>query len=99
MRYIRGPCEHMFVTRERVKELRAQGLGLVEIARMLGVTRSTVAYHLRRMGVPPDPRFSRRYDWSEVQAYYDEGNSTRLDHRRPRSTGSSSPGAGGTSAT
>jgi DNA-binding transcriptional ArsR family regulator len=62
-------------TRERVLELRAQGVGTVAIARALGVSKSTVVYHLRRAGHAPDERFNRRYDWAEIQAYYDEGHS------------------------
>lgn len=65
----------MFVTRERVRELRAAGLSLNVIARTLGVSKSTVVYHLRRAGERPDDRFNRRYDWKEVQAYYDQGHS------------------------
>jgi 5-methylcytosine-specific restriction endonuclease McrA len=30
----------------------------------------------------PDPRFRRRYDWTEVQAYYDEGHSISECHAR-----------------
>ena len=65
----------MFVTRERVRALRADGLSLNVIARTLGVSKSTVVYHLRRAGEQPDDRFNRRYDWKEVQAYYDQGHS------------------------
>jgi transposase-like protein len=44
-----------------------------EIARELGVAKSTVAYHFRTLGSSPDPRFSRRYDWEAVQRAYDSG--------------------------
>jgi hypothetical protein len=64
----------MFVTRERVRELREQGRSLNEIARALGVSKSTVVYHVRRLGEQPDDRFNRRYDWSAVQAYHDAGH-------------------------
>jgi 5-methylcytosine-specific restriction endonuclease McrA len=69
--------EHVFVssTRQRVLELRSAGLSLTQIARELGLTKSTVAYHVRRAGEPPDERFNRRYDWAAVQRYYDEGHS------------------------
>jgi len=33
-----------------------------------------VAYHARTLGQPADPRFTRRYDWAEIQRYYDEGH-------------------------
>jgi 5-methylcytosine-specific restriction endonuclease McrA len=69
--------EHVFVisTRQRVLSLRADGLSLTRIARELGLQKSTVAYHLRRAGEEPDQRFNRRYDWAEIQAYYDAGHS------------------------
>jgi hypothetical protein len=41
------------------------------------VTKSTVAFHVRRLGKPPDERFSRRYDWAEIQRVYDTGLSIR----------------------
>jgi 5-methylcytosine-specific restriction endonuclease McrA len=66
----------MFVhaTRTRVLESLAAGMSQAEIARSLGVTKSAVAYHARRVK-EPDPRFRRRYDWAIVQAYYDAGHS------------------------
>lgn len=60
-------------TRARVLRMLEENLAQAEIARRLGVTKSTVAYHARRV-VPPDPRFRRRYDWREVQRFYDAGN-------------------------
>ncbi len=51
----------------------AAGATQAEIARALGLTKSTVAYHARRV-VEPDPKFRRRYDWDEVQAFYDAGH-------------------------
>jgi len=62
-------------TRDRVLRLRRQGLTVAEIAREVGIGRSTVCYHLRRAGEEPDGRFRRRYDWAEVQAYHDAGHS------------------------
>ena len=48
---------------------------MTEIARSLGLSKSTVCFHARGLGVPPDERFNRRYDWVEVQRYYDAGHS------------------------
>jgi len=62
-------------TRERVAELLEDGLSVMHIARLLGLTKSTVCYHKRRLGHPIDPKFNRRYDWSEVQRFYDAGHS------------------------
>lgn len=63
--------------RERVAELRAAGKSYVEIARELGLKKSTVAYHARRAGLPADERFARRYDWAVVQQAVNEGLSVR----------------------
>ena len=58
-------------------ELLAQGLSQNAIAKRLGKTKSTIAYHARTAGKPVDERCNRRYDWAEVQRYYDEGHSVR----------------------
>jgi hypothetical protein len=72
----------MFVsTRDHVLLLLAAGATQAEVARRLKVTKSTVTYHARRAH-PPDPKFRRRYDWSEVQAYYDLGHSITECQRR-----------------
>jgi hypothetical protein len=63
--------------RARVGQLREQGKSYVQIARELGLKRSTVAYHARRLGIPADDRFARRYDWAVVQAAVDDGLSLR----------------------
>jgi Winged helix-turn-helix DNA-binding len=48
-----------------------------EIAARLDVSKTTVAFHMRRLDVPPDKRFARRYDWAEIQRVYDSGLSIR----------------------
>jgi len=62
-------------TRQRVEELLGTGLSRTEIARQVGVTKATVAYHARRLGASIDDRCARRYDWSAVQRFYDAGHS------------------------
>jgi hypothetical protein len=47
----------------------------VAIAAQLGVSKATVSYHAKRLGVPGFPACARRYDWGEIQAYYDAGHS------------------------
>jgi DNA-binding CsgD family transcriptional regulator/5-methylcytosine-specific restriction endonuclease McrA len=64
-------------TREAVAALLAQGLSKVEVAKQLGVSRSAVSYHARRLGVPIDERGARRYDWAAIQRFYDAGHSVR----------------------
>ena len=62
-------------TRERVAILLDAGLSHAAIAGRLGVSKSTVSYHARRLGRPSNPRCARRYDWVEIQRYYDAGHS------------------------
>ncbi len=44
-----------------------------EIADELGLSKATIAHHVRGLGIPADERFSRRYDWQEVQRAHDDG--------------------------
>jgi DNA-binding transcriptional ArsR family regulator len=62
-------------TRREVEKLLEQGMSGAQIARALGISKSTVAYHRRRLGHPVDERCNRRYDWAEIQRYYDAGHS------------------------
>jgi DNA-binding CsgD family transcriptional regulator len=64
-------------TRNAVKRLLDQGLTQTEIAVELGLSKPTVSYHCRKLGVPRDEKASRRFDWSEVQAAHDAGLSAR----------------------
>jgi hypothetical protein len=63
-----------------VAHLLAKGLRPFEIADRLGVSRPTVSFHCRRLGVAPSGS-GRRYDWAAVQAYYDAGH-TRDECKR-----------------
>lgn len=53
------------------------GLSGAAVAKQLGVTKATVSYHRRRLGLEIDVRCNRRYDWTEVQRHYDIGHSAR----------------------
>ena len=64
-------------TRTRVSLMLTKGMSRAAIAKALGLSKSTVSYHARRLGHPVDERGARRYDWDQVQRYYDEGNSVR----------------------
>ncbi|MGI9081388.1 MAG: HNH endonuclease [Thermoleophilaceae bacterium] len=64
-------------TRAAVKRLLDQGLTLSEAAFELGLSKPTVSYHARQLGVPLDERASRRFDWSAIQAAHDAGMSAR----------------------
>lgn len=65
------------VTRELVRSLHEDGLSPAEIARELRITKGTVAYHFRRFGIEPDPRFGKRYDWDAIRTAYENGMSVR----------------------
>ena len=65
------------MTRAAVAELLAAGRSVAEIAAELGVVKSTVCYHARRLGHAADERFARRYDWAAIHEFYDAGHSIR----------------------
>jgi hypothetical protein len=71
------PEDSHTTTKHLVQALLAEGLTVTEIARRLGVSKPTVSFHKRTLGIDPDSRFSRRYDWAEIRAYYDAGHSMR----------------------
>lgn len=63
--------------RALIGELLAAGNSYSQISRRLGIGKSTIAYHARRLGIPANDDFSRRYDWTEVQRAYDQGLSVK----------------------
>jgi DNA-binding CsgD family transcriptional regulator/5-methylcytosine-specific restriction endonuclease McrA len=65
------------VTRLAVQERLGAGMSQVAIAAELGLSKATIAHHVRALGIPPDERFSRRYDWAEVQRAHDAGMGAR----------------------
>ena len=72
-----GEARAQVTTRQQVEDLLGLGWSRAAIARELRITRGTVTYHARRLGKPVDERGARRYDWSAIQRYYDEGHSVR----------------------
>ncbi|HEY2653382.1 MAG TPA: helix-turn-helix domain-containing protein [Solirubrobacteraceae bacterium] len=64
-------------TREMVAVLIADGVPHVEIARTLGISKSTVSYHAGRLGTDRQEKYGVRYDWKAIQRYYDQGHSVR----------------------
>ncbi len=62
-------------TRAAIAVLLVEGLSQAEIARKLGVSRPTVCFHVRRLGVPANAAFRKRYDWNEIRVFYDRGHS------------------------
>jgi predicted transcriptional regulator len=60
-------------TRLAVERLLGVGMSQTAIAQGLGLSKATIAHHVRALGIPADSRFSRRYDWDEVQRAHDAG--------------------------
>jgi len=56
-----------------IDQLMAAGYTQNMIAAELGMSKSTVSYHARRLGKPARDEFARRYDWDEVQRAHDAG--------------------------
>ena len=73
----KGPSAPASRKRELIGRLRATGLSYGAISRRLGISKATVAYHARRLGIPVDDKSARRYDWAEVQQAHDAGLSVR----------------------
>ena len=61
-------------TREKVRVLLDRGFSQAAVARELGLTPAAVSHHAARLGRPRRLECTRRYDWSAVQRYYDEGH-------------------------
>lgn len=55
--------------------LLGRGLSGTEIARELGISKPTVCFHMRMLGVPPAVEFATRYDWEAIRAHYEAGHS------------------------
>jgi DNA-binding transcriptional ArsR family regulator len=62
-------------TRVEVARLLDEGLTRAQICAQLGIAPATVSYHARRRDTPGSPACGRRYDWTEVQRFYDAGHS------------------------
>ena len=65
------------VMRRAVEKLLNEGLGIPEIAERLGISKPTVCYHARKLGVPPQQKFARRHDWEAIREAYEGGLSMR----------------------
>jgi hypothetical protein len=55
----------------------ARGFSVSAVARELGISAATVCYHARLLGYPPSRKYALRYNWPEIQSFYDEGHSVR----------------------
>jgi hypothetical protein len=68
--------------RALIGEMLAEGMSQAEAGRRLGLTKATISYHARRLGVPARDKCSRRYDWAEIQRAYDGGLTVRQCSRQ-----------------
>jgi hypothetical protein len=73
----RGGWHRRHETRAEVERLLNEGWRNIEVAEKLGLSKATVSYHARQLGVPADRRFANRVDWKRVQAAHDNGMSVR----------------------
>lgn len=62
-------------TREAVAKLLAGGTSQAEIARALRISKPTVCFHVRKLGIAPRLEPSRRYDWDRIREHYEAGHS------------------------
>jgi transposase len=61
-------------TNKRLIELLENGTSYNEICKELGISKSTISYHAKRLKLKRGQSFIRSlYDWDVIQAYYDEG--------------------------
>jgi transposase len=76
------PEDSHSTTKDLVRQLVRDGLTVTEIAQRLRVSKPTVCFHMRTLGIRADSRFSRRYDWAEVREYYEAGYSMRACQKK-----------------
>lgn len=62
-------------TRSAVAKLLAEGLSQAAIARELDISKPTVCFHMRKLGIAPATAPAHRYDWNAVRDFYEAGHS------------------------
>jgi AraC-like DNA-binding protein len=62
-------------TRDAIAKLLADGLSQAEIAQELGISKPTVCFHMRKLGIAPREQAARRYDWDAIRERYEAGQS------------------------
>lgn len=60
---------------ERIRTLVNEGLTPSEIVEVLGCAKSTVSYHVKKMGLT----FQRSHDWTKIQAHFDRTGCSVMD--------------------
>lgn len=69
-------------TRRAVERLVSEGMSQAKIAATLGVSRPTVCFHMRQLGIPARWELGRRYDWAEIRVHYEAGHSAKRCQER-----------------
>lgn len=69
-------------TRRAVQALLAEGTPQAQIAQALGLSKATVCYHARQLGIPPKSVAAPTSDWEEICEYYERGHSAADCQRR-----------------
>ena len=59
--------------KDEIQRLLKEGWSNKKICHEIGCSSATVSYHARKLGLEKAPRPS--YDWTKVQAFYDQGHS------------------------
>lgn len=75
-------CLSASAKRARIASLLEDGLSQAEIGKLLDLSKPTVSYHARRLGMPAKDSCARRYDWAEIQRACDGGLSMRACSKR-----------------
>ena len=70
-------AKRLGATRRAVASLSADGLTQAEIANALGVSRPTICFHMRQLGIRAREQFARWYDWQKIRELYEAGQSMR----------------------
>lgn len=69
--------EQAHTTREAVRLLLESGLNQTTVAFELRLSKGTVCYHAKNLGITGDRRYGQRYPWAEIQRAHDSGMSMR----------------------
>lgn len=69
-------------TRVAVARLLDADFSVTSIAKELGISKPTVCFHMRKLGIPARMEPARRYDWTAIRRFYEAGYSSAECRRR-----------------
>jgi DNA-binding CsgD family transcriptional regulator len=82
-------------TRAAVAELLEGGMRRTDVARVLDISKATVSYHARRLGLELNESCARRYDWAAILCPNCHSQTENFAGRNGRRAGGGIRGAGG----